>query len=143
MSQARNTAPPLPTKLTKEKWGTNKDRTNTIYETTDPNTTNDFNRGTALERSVEKLRRKACIVYTNNMNLIGATYIRASKLSSHASWVGWPELTEFDFRPRLTSNPLHELRYNVQVNNISVVQRHYLQICRTFTRPDHMNSGPA
>ena len=33
-----------------------------------------------------------------NMNLIGATYIRASRLSSHA-----PDLTEFDFRPRLTS----------------------------------------
>ena len=32
------------------------------------------------------------------MNLIGATYIHASKLSSHA-----PDLTEFDFRPRLTS----------------------------------------
>ena len=32
------------------------------------------------------------------MNLIGASYIRASKLSSHA-----PDLTEFDFRPRLTS----------------------------------------
>ena len=75
------------------------------------------------------------------MNLIGATYTRASKLSSHASWVGWPDLTEFDFRPRLTSNPLHELRYNAQ-NNISV-QRHCLQICGTFTQPDHMNSGPA
>ena len=34
------------------------------------------------------------------MNLIGATYIRASKLSSHASKVGWPDPTEFDFRPR-------------------------------------------
>ena len=77
------------------------------------------------------------------MNLIGATYIRASKLSSHASYADWPDLTEFDFRPRLTSNPLHELRYDVQVNNISVVQRHCLQICGTFTRPDHMNSGPA
>ena len=43
------------------------------------------------------------------MKEIGATYIRASKLSSHASKVGWPDLTEFDFRPRLTSNPLHEL----------------------------------
>ena len=53
-----------------------------------------------------------------SMNLIGATYIRASKLSSHASWVGWPGLTEFDFRPRLASNPLYELRYNAQVNNI-------------------------
>ena len=38
------------------------------------------------------------------MNLIDATYIRASKLSSHASKVGWPDLTEFDFRPRLTSD---------------------------------------
>ena len=37
-----------------------------------------------------------------NMNLIGATFIRASKLSSHASYVGWQDLTEFDFRPRLT-----------------------------------------
>ena len=46
----------------------------------------------------------------NNMNLIGATYICASKISSHASKVGWPDLTEFDFRPRLTSNPVHELR---------------------------------
>ena len=36
------------------------------------------------------------------MNLIGATYIRASKLSSHASYVGWSDLTEFDFRRRLT-----------------------------------------
>ena len=77
------------------------------------------------------------------MNLIGAIYIDAPKLSSHASSVGWPDLNEFDFRPRLNSNPLHELRYNVQVNNISVVQRHCLQICGTFTRPDHMNSGPA
>ena len=51
--------------------------------------------------------------YVNIMNLIGATYIRASKLSSHASQVGWPDLTEFDFRPRLTSNLLHELQYNV------------------------------
>ena len=32
------------------------------------------------------------------MNLIGTTYIIASKLSSHA-----PDLTEFAFRPRLTS----------------------------------------
>ena len=48
------------------------------------------------------------------MNLIGATYIRASKLPLHASQVGWPDLIEFDFRPRLTSNPLHELRYNVR-----------------------------
>ena len=77
------------------------------------------------------------------MNLIGATYIRASKLSPHASYVGWPDLTEFDFRPHLTSNPLYELRYNVQVNNPSVVQRHYLQICGTFTRPDLINSSPA
>ena len=37
------------------------------------------------------------------MNLIGATYIRVSKLSSDASQVGWPDLTEFDFRSRLTS----------------------------------------
>ena len=87
-----------------------------------------------------------CVLLTMscaNMNLIGATYIRASKLSSHASWVGWPDLTEFDFRPRLTFNPLHELRYNVQVINISVVLRHCLQICKIFTRPGHMNSGPA
>ena len=55
------------------------------------------------------------------MNLIGATYIHASKLSSHASLVGWPDLTEFDFRPRFISESMHELRYNVQVNNISVV----------------------
>ena len=77
------------------------------------------------------------------MHLVGATYTRGSKLSSHVSKMGWPDLTEFDFRPRLTSNPLPELRYNVQVNNISVVQRHCLQICGTFSRPDHMNSDPA
>ena len=61
-----------------------------------------------------------------NMNLIGTTYICAFKLSSHASQVGWPDLNAFDFRPNLTSNPLHELRCNVQINNISVdlVQRH-------------------
>ena len=57
-------------------------------------------------------------------------------------FIGRLARSEFDFRPRLTSNPLHELRYNVQ-NNISVVQRHCLQICGTFTRPDHMNLGPA
>ena len=43
------------------------------------------------------------IQYTYNMNLIGATYIRVSKLSSLASYVGWPDLAEFDFRLRLTS----------------------------------------
>ena len=42
------------------------------------------------------------------MNLMGAIFIRASKLSSHVSQVGWPDVTKFDFRPRLTSNPLHE-----------------------------------
>ena len=72
------------------------------------------------------------------MNLIGATYTWASKLSSHASYVGWLDLNEFGFRPRLASNPLH-----VQVNNISVVQRHCLQICVTFTRSDHMHLSPA
>ena len=41
------------------------------------------------------------------MNLIDATYMRASKLSSHASLVGWPDLTEVNFRPRLTSSPLY------------------------------------
>ena len=41
--------------------------------------------------------------YKNNMILNGATYILAFKLSSHATQVGWPDLTEFDFRPRLTS----------------------------------------
>ena len=75
------------------------------------------------------------------MTLIGTTYIRVSKLLSHASQVSRPDVNELDFRPRLTSNPLHELRYNVQVNNISVVQRHCLQICGA--RPDLMNSGPA
>ena len=85
---------------------------------------------------------KKTLIITN-MNLVGATYICASKLSSHASQVGWQDLTEFDFRPRMTSNPLHELRYNAQVNNTSVVQRHCLQICGTFTPSDHMNSGPA
>ena len=69
------------------------------------------------------------------MNLIGATYVRASKLSSHASYVGWPDLNEFDFRPCLTSNPLHEM--DVQVNNISVVQRHCLQICETYRTRSH------
>ena len=54
------------------------------------------------------------------MHLIGATYIRASKLLSDASYVGWPDLTEFEFRPRLTFNTLHELQYNVQVNNTSL-----------------------
>ena len=77
------------------------------------------------------------------MNLIGTTFIRASKIITTRFILGWPDLTEFDFRLRWTSNPLHELRYNVQINNISVVQRHCLQICGTFTRPDHMNSGPA
>ena len=76
------------------------------------------------------------------MNLIDATYIRASKLSSHASKLGWPDLIEFDFRPRLTSNPLHKLRYNLQVN-ISVVQRDCLQFCGAFTRPGLKNSCPA
>ena len=28
------------------------------------------------------------------MNLIGATYIRASKLSSDTSYMGWPDLIE-------------------------------------------------
>ena len=37
------------------------------------------------------------------MYLIGATYIRASILPSHAPYVDWPDLTKFDFRPRLTS----------------------------------------
>ena len=54
--------------------------------------------------------------------------------------MGWPDLTEFDFRPRLTSNPLHELQYNVKVSSISVVQKHCLQICGTFTRRDHTNT---
>ena len=39
----------------------------------------------------------------NNMNLIGATYIRAVQIIISTSQVGWPDPTEFDFRPRLTS----------------------------------------
>ena len=36
----------------KKKWGTNKDKTNVTYETTDAQTKNG-NRGTALEQSLE------------------------------------------------------------------------------------------
>ena len=74
------------------------------------------------------------------MNLIGATYIRASKLSSNASLAGWPDLPEFDFRPHMTSNPLHELRYNVQANNSSeTLPPNFWD----FNPTNHMNSGPA
>ena len=47
------------------------------------------------------------------MNLIGATYIRASKLLSQADW---PDLTELISDHALLLNPLHELLCNVQVN---------------------------
>ena len=43
-----------------------------------------------------------CELKDSNMNLIGATYIRVSKLSS-CFIGGLPDLTEFDFRPHLTS----------------------------------------
>ena len=85
-----------------------------------------------------------CIIIVIKMILIGATYIRASKSSSQSCFIGGLAISNwiwFQTTPDL--NPLHELRYNVEVNNISVVQRHCLQICETFTRPDHMNSGPA
>ena len=38
----------------KKQGGTNRDKTNTTYETIDAQTKKKWNRGTALERSVEK-----------------------------------------------------------------------------------------
>ena len=75
------------------------------------------------------------------LNFIDATYAGASKLSSHALKVGWPDLTELDYRPHLTSNPLHKLQYNVQQYFSS--SETLLPILWDFYPTDHMNSGPA
>ena len=52
MSQSQSTV--LPGHQTKERWGTNKDKTNPTYETTDTVTKRNCNSGTVLERSVGK-----------------------------------------------------------------------------------------
>ena len=53
MPQSRSTT--LRRHKKKERWRTNKDKTNTTYETTDAQTKKNCNRGTALGRSVGKL----------------------------------------------------------------------------------------
>ena len=52
MPQTRQTA--LPRHQKKERWGTNKDNTNTTYETTDTQTKKNCDRRTVLEWSVGK-----------------------------------------------------------------------------------------
>ena len=59
MPQSLSTA--LPKHQKKERWGTNKHKTNATYQTTDARTKKNFNSGTVFERLVWKLRRRVWV----------------------------------------------------------------------------------
>ena len=52
--------------------------------------------------------------------------------------MGWPDLTEFDFRPRLTSTPLHELRYNRLLTCQMVGTNHIIPYKKIPLRQSHV-----
>ena len=53
--QLRNTTLPMHQK--NERWGTYKDKTNVTFKTADAQTNKNYNRGTALERSIEPKKK--------------------------------------------------------------------------------------
>ena len=94
MPQSQNTA--FPRHQKKEGWGSNNDKTNVIYETTDSRKKKNCNRGTTLEWSAEKLLiMRTCLynfdplkphVYIVKLGFTGVYIIFLISAQKHRLW---------------------------------------------------------